>query len=50
MPRSRKYGSKHPLPHKPSWHSVYLVKHRDNIKESRYYKLYPGYLRGDEVA
>jgi hypothetical protein len=26
--RSRKSGSIHPLPHKPSWYSASLVKHR----------------------
>jgi hypothetical protein len=30
LPRSRKCGSIHPLPHKPSWRSAQLVKHRDN--------------------
>jgi hypothetical protein len=29
--RSRKCGSIHPLSHTPSWHSAYLVKHRDNF-------------------
>jgi hypothetical protein len=31
VPRSRKRGSIHPLPHTPSWRSAYLVKHRDNF-------------------
>jgi hypothetical protein len=31
VPRSRKCGSIHPLPHTPSWRSAYLVKHRDNF-------------------
>jgi hypothetical protein len=31
VPRSRKYGSIHPLPHMPSWRSAELVKHRDNF-------------------
>jgi hypothetical protein len=31
MPRSRKFGFIHPFPHTPSWHSVKLVKHRDNF-------------------
>jgi hypothetical protein len=31
VPRSRKCGSIHPLPHTPSWHSAELVKHRDNF-------------------
>jgi hypothetical protein len=31
LPRSRKCGSIHPLPHTPSWRSAYLVKHRDSI-------------------
>jgi hypothetical protein len=31
VPRSRKRGSIHPLPHTPSWRSVYLVKHRQNF-------------------
>jgi hypothetical protein len=30
-PRSRKRGSIHPFPHTPSWHSAWLVKHRDNF-------------------
>jgi hypothetical protein len=31
VPRSRKCGSIHPVPHMPSWRSVSLVKHRDNF-------------------
>jgi hypothetical protein len=31
VPRSRRCGSIHPLPHTPSWHSAQLVKHRDNF-------------------
>jgi hypothetical protein len=31
VPRSRIYGSIHPLRHTPSWRSAYLVKHRDNV-------------------
>jgi hypothetical protein len=31
VPRSRKCGSIHPLPHTPSWRSAYVVKHRDNV-------------------
>jgi hypothetical protein len=31
VPRSRKCGSIHPLPHTPSWRSAELVKHRDNF-------------------
>jgi hypothetical protein len=31
MPRSRKCGSIHTLPHSPSWRIAYLVKHRDNF-------------------
>jgi hypothetical protein len=31
VPRSKKHGSIHPLPHTPSWHSAELVKHRDNF-------------------
>jgi hypothetical protein len=31
VPRSRKCGSIHPLPHTLSWRSAYLVKHRDNF-------------------
>lgn len=31
MPRSRKCGCIHPLPHMPSWCSVWLVKHTDNF-------------------
>jgi hypothetical protein len=29
--RSRKRGSLYPLPRTPSWHSVYLVKYKDNF-------------------
>jgi hypothetical protein len=36
MPRSRKRGSIHPLPHTPSWRSAYLVKYRDNFSFFRY--------------
>jgi hypothetical protein len=31
VPRSRKYGSIHPLPRTPSWRSAKLIKHRDNF-------------------
>jgi hypothetical protein len=31
VPRSRKCGSIHPLPHTPSWCSAYLVKYRDDF-------------------
>jgi hypothetical protein len=31
VPKSRKRGSIHSLPHTSSWHSAYLVKHRDNF-------------------
>jgi hypothetical protein len=31
VPRSRKCGSIHPLPHTPSCRSAQLVKHRDNF-------------------
>jgi hypothetical protein len=31
VPRSRKRGSMHPLPHTPWWRNAYLVKHRDNF-------------------
>jgi hypothetical protein len=31
VPRSRKCGSIHPLPHMLSWRSASLVKHRDNF-------------------
>jgi hypothetical protein len=31
VPRPRKCGSIHPLPHTPSWRSDLLVKHRDNF-------------------
>jgi hypothetical protein len=31
MPRSRKYGSIHPLPHTSSWRSDYFLKHRDDF-------------------
>jgi hypothetical protein len=31
VPRSRKYGSIHPLPHTSSWRSAELVKRRDNF-------------------
>jgi hypothetical protein len=31
LPRSRKYGSIHPLPHTPSWRLASLVKYRDNF-------------------
>jgi hypothetical protein len=31
VPRSRKCGFIHPLPHTPSWRSAYLVKHGDNF-------------------
>jgi hypothetical protein len=31
VPRSRKYGSIHPLPYTPSWRCVFLVKHRDKF-------------------
>jgi hypothetical protein len=31
VPRSRKCGSIHPLPHTPSWRNASLVKHRDNF-------------------
>jgi hypothetical protein len=29
VPRSRKHGSIHPLPHTSSWHSIELVRQRD---------------------
>jgi hypothetical protein len=31
VPRSRKCGSIYPLPHTPSWHNAYLLKHRDKF-------------------
>jgi hypothetical protein len=31
VPRSRKCGATHPLPHAPSRRSTYLIKHRDNF-------------------
>jgi hypothetical protein len=31
VPRSRKHGSKHPLLHTSSWHSAWLVNHRQNF-------------------
>jgi hypothetical protein len=31
MLKSRKRGSTDPLPHTSSWHTAYLVKHRDNF-------------------
>jgi hypothetical protein len=31
VPRSRKRGSIHPLPHTPSWRRAWLVKRRDNV-------------------
>jgi hypothetical protein len=31
VPRTRIRGSIHPLPRTSSWHSVYLVKHRDSF-------------------
>jgi hypothetical protein len=31
MPRSRKRGSIHPLPHTPSWRNAELVNFRDNF-------------------
>jgi hypothetical protein len=31
VPRSRKCGSIHPLPHTPSWRGAQLVKHRDTF-------------------
>jgi hypothetical protein len=31
VPRSRKCGSIHPLPHMPSWRNAYLVKHKVNF-------------------
>jgi hypothetical protein len=31
VPRPRKRGSIHRLHHTPSWHSAYLIKHRDNF-------------------
>jgi hypothetical protein len=31
LPRWRKYGSIHPLPHTPSWRSAKFVEHRDNF-------------------
>jgi hypothetical protein len=31
VPGSRKCGSIHPLPHTPSWHCAWLVKHRRNF-------------------
>jgi hypothetical protein len=30
VPRPRKLGSTHPLPHTPSWYSALLVKYRNN--------------------
>jgi hypothetical protein len=37
VPRSRKYGSIHPLLHTPSWRSAYLFKYRDNFTLSAYF-------------
>jgi hypothetical protein len=31
VPRLRKCGSIHPLPHTSSWHSAELVKYTDNL-------------------
>jgi hypothetical protein len=31
VPRSRKYGSVHPLPHTPTWRSALSVKHREDF-------------------
>jgi hypothetical protein len=39
VPKSRKCGSIHPLPHTPSWRSASLVKHRDNFTFLPYYKI-----------
>jgi hypothetical protein len=35
VPRSRKCGPIHPLPHTPSWRSAELVKHKDNFTFTR---------------
>jgi hypothetical protein len=43
VPRSRKYGSIHPLPHTPSWSSACLVKYRDTA-DNRMAIFEPRYL------
>jgi hypothetical protein len=48
VPRSRKYGSIHPLPHTPLWCSAQLVKHRDNF--TLLYWIYASHSSVYEVA